>query len=227
MDCTVQGMRFLVYAMPATVKRMPHATHELNPHTQKERHMQATEARQTTSALIQLNALADEEARVKLTRCCGATAWVREMVARRPFADVAQLLQAADDIWWRLTPADWLEAFTHHPKIGDLSSLRAKFADTQSWAAGEQASVQQASEAVLQRLATGNSAYEAKFGYIFIVCATGKSAPEMLALLEERLPNDPDSELHIAAEEQRKITQIRLHKLLEDLDTAQPSSEKA
>jgi 2-oxo-4-hydroxy-4-carboxy-5-ureidoimidazoline decarboxylase len=107
-----------------------------------------------------------------------------------------------------------LEAFLHHPKIGSLDALAAKFANTAQWASGEQASVQSASKAVLQALADGNTAYEQKFGYIFIVCATGKSAEEMLALLQARLPNPPKTEIGIAMAEQMKITLIRLEKLL-------------
>ena len=169
------------------------------------------------SAIETLNQGEWQDTEAKLRQCCGATRWVAGMMARRPFASVAELLQVADEIWWALGPADWREAFTHHPKIGDLASLRAKFANTQAWAASEQASVREASEAVLTRLAQGNAAYEQKFGYIFIVCATGKRAPEMLALLEQRLHHDPASELKVAAEEQRKITQIRLNKLLDEL----------
>ncbi|MBX3015930.1 MAG: 2-oxo-4-hydroxy-4-carboxy-5-ureidoimidazoline decarboxylase [Caldilineaceae bacterium] len=182
------------------------------------------DAEEMFDAITQLNQLNRTAAEEKLTRCCGATRWVAQMLARRPFASVDQLRQSADDIWWALAPDDWREAFQHHPKIGDVDSLRRKFASTQTWAAHEQAAVQQASEAVLTGLAAGNLAYEAKFGYIFIVCATGKSAPEMLALLEQRLPNDPSTELPIAAEEQRKITQIRLHKLLEELTSTEATT---
>jgi len=168
-------------------------------------------------ALVRLNDLESTDAHEKLARCCGATQWVAHMLAHRPFSTVEQLQQTADTIWWSLGPADWREAFSHHPKIGDLASLRSKFAATQAWAAGEQASVRQASEAILTGLAAGNADYEAKFGYIFIVCATGKSAAEMLELLQQRLPNEPETEIRLAAEEQRKITQIRLRKLLDDL----------
>ena len=109
---------------------------------------------------------------------------------------------------------DWREAFTHHPKIGDVDALREKFASTAAWAAGEQGAVRQASEATLQGLKAGNEAYEQHFGYIFIVCATGKSADEMLALLQARLPHSPAEEIHVAMAEQAKITRLRLEKLL-------------
>jgi 2-oxo-4-hydroxy-4-carboxy-5-ureidoimidazoline decarboxylase len=121
---------------------------------------------------------------------------------------------AADAIWLKLDRADWLEAFTHHPKIGDMDSLRAKFATTKEWAAGEQSGVNAANEEVLRGLADGNREYEQRFGHIFIVCATGKSAQEMLTLLRARLHNEADKELRIAAGEQAKITRIRLEKLL-------------
>ncbi len=177
------------------------------------------------SGLQQFNALRTDKATERLTHCCGAMNWVLQMRAQRPFANVEALFRAANACWWALAPADWLEAFRHHPQIGDLASLRTRFAATQAWAANEQAGTATASEAILAQLATGNAAYEQKFGYIFIVCATGKSAREMLDLLEARLPNPPEAELRIAAEEQRKITQIRLQKLLEELATPPPSTE--
>lgn len=164
--------------------------------------------------LDELNHL-DRPARAEaLRKCCGAAAWVKQMADLFPVADQATLFQQADAIWSSLSPADWREAFTHHPKIGDLGALKAKFASTSAWAAGEQGAVRQASDDTLQALAAGNDAYEQKFGYIFIVCATGKSAEEMLQLLQQRLPNLPEAELPVAAEEQRKITRIRLEKLL-------------
>ena len=112
-----------------------------------------------------------------------------------------------------MTAADWREAFAHHPKIGDVESLRRKFASTSVWTAGEQSGVVGAEEAVLTALAEGNAAYEARFGYIFIVCATGKSAGEMLEILQTRLLSGPRTELRVAAEEQKKITRLRLEKL--------------
>jgi 2-oxo-4-hydroxy-4-carboxy-5-ureidoimidazoline decarboxylase len=108
-----------------------------------------------------------------------------------------------------------LEAFEQHPKIGDINSLKKQYANTVAWASNEQAGVDAASDEVLQALAKGNDDYERKFGYIFIVCATGKSAGEMLELLQSRLTNDPESEIKIGAEEQNKITKLRLEKLFE------------
>lgn len=166
-----------------------------------------------------LNNLAEAAAFEALNRCCGAQEWCRQMVALRPFESSAQLFACADDIWWNLSEADWLEAFTHHPKIGDIDSLRAKFATTREWAGNEQSSVKDAHTAVLQGLADGNLEYEQKFGYIFIVCATGKSAEEMLAILRQRLPNSLDQELRIAAAEQCKITHLRLEKLCQEVQS--------
>jgi 2-oxo-4-hydroxy-4-carboxy-5-ureidoimidazoline decarboxylase len=123
------------------------------------------------------------------------------------------LFRAAEQAWWDLSRQDWLEAFAAHPKIGDLDALRAKFATTAAWAAGEQSGVAGAPEEVLCELAASNRLYEETFGYIFIVCATGKTAAEMLELLRQRLGNQPDAELAVAAAEQWKITRLRLEKL--------------
>ncbi|QKG54746.1 2-oxo-4-hydroxy-4-carboxy-5-ureidoimidazoline decarboxylase [Hymenobacter sp. BRD67] len=149
-----------------------------------------------------------------LTTCCGATAWVNTLNAQFPFDSIPALYEAADRIWYSLSEADWREAFTHHPKIGDVKALKEKFASTATWAAGEQGAVKQASPDTLEALAAGNEAYERKFGYIFIVCATGKSADEMLALLQARLPHEPGQEIRVAMGEQAKITRLRLEKLL-------------
>ena len=166
-------------------------------------------------ALTELNSLPKPALAEALQKCCGASAWVESMLAVFPVADAQTLLAQATAVWNQLREADWREAFTHHPKIGgDVEALRAKFASTSTWAEGEQASVKQASQETLEALATGNEDYERKFGYIFIVCATGKTAAEMLALLQARLPNQPETEILIAAAEQDKITRIRLEKLL-------------
>lgn len=150
-----------------------------------------------------------------LQKCCGSTAWVENMVAIFPIADAETLMDQANTQWNKLSEADWREAFTHHPKIGgDVAALREKFASTSTWAEGEQAAVKQASQETLEALAAGNTEYEKQFGYIFIVCATGKSAEEMLALLQARLSNKPEDEILIAASEQNKITRLRLEKLL-------------
>jgi len=164
--------------------------------------------------LQRLNDRTAAEARADLLRCCGSSRWAEALLAQRPFAEAESLYVAAESLWWDLEPADWREAFAHHPRIGDLDSLRSRFASTESWAAREQSGAQKAPEELLTALAEGNQAYEERFGYIFIVCATGKSDEEMLALLLRRLANVPQDEIRIAAAEQAKITRLRLEKLL-------------
>jgi OHCU decarboxylase len=141
--------------------------------------------------------------------CCGAARWVAEMVARRPFGSLEELLASADEVWWSLEPDDWREAFAHHPRIGERAA---------GWAAGEQAGVAGASGDVRDELAAANRAYEARFGHIYLVRATGRSAEELLALARARLANDAESELRVAAEEQRQITRLRLEKLFTEDD---------
>jgi 2-oxo-4-hydroxy-4-carboxy-5-ureidoimidazoline decarboxylase len=165
--------------------------------------------------LADLNALDADTAANAFLRCCGSSRWARQMSAARPFADATVMAEAADRIGSGLKAADWLEAFAAHPKIGAGGAGRAGGAGGEDWSEQEQAGVALAADATLKRLADANRDYEARFGYIFIVCATGKTAAEMLALLEHRLRHDAGDELAIAAEEQRKITRIRLTKLLE------------
>ena len=154
-----------------------------------------------------------DEARSLLTRCCGARRWVDGMIAARPFGSDDRLNEAARRVWFSLDPSDWREAFSHHPKIGDRASLEARFASTRHLSAREQSGVDGAGGDVLDALGRGNHLYEARFGYIFIVCATGKTASEMLALLESRLGNAPEIEIGIAAEEQARITALRLQQI--------------
>jgi 2-oxo-4-hydroxy-4-carboxy-5-ureidoimidazoline decarboxylase len=151
--------------------------------------------------------------RTLLLQCCGSPVWVDKMIAALPAEDLIDLLEIAEETWYSCDQQDWLEAFAHHPKIGDLQTLKEKFSSTAHWAEGEQASVKQASEQTLKELVEANSQYEEKFGYIFIIYATGKSADEMLANLKARLQNDPSAELKIAMEEQIRITKLRLEKL--------------
>ncbi len=161
-----------------------------------------------------LNAMTEEEAKEALTRCCGASSWVTGVLARRPFQSETALYSAARDVWKTMTREDILEAFTHHPRIGaDKAKLRAKFASTADMAEDEQAGARGASEVVLDALHHANVAYEKKFGYIFIVCARGKTADQMLTILSARIDNPEDIELAIAAGEQMKITELRLRKL--------------
>lgn len=173
--------------------------------------------------LDRLNQLPADEAHRALSACCGATRWVEGMVNRRPFRDLADLFESAEAIWAALTPEDWREAFTHHPRIGDLDALRKRFGGKQGWAGSEQSGALAASEELLSALSEGNRVYEERFGHIFIVCATGKTAAEMLMLLEERLLNDPATELSVAASEQARITRLRLEKLV-DMSTRHHSA---
>ncbi|MBS1956373.1 MAG: 2-oxo-4-hydroxy-4-carboxy-5-ureidoimidazoline decarboxylase [Cyanobacteria bacterium SZAS-4] len=163
--------------------------------------------------LKSINELNDNDAGEVFRRCCGSNAWVEEMIRARPFASDEALSQQADRSFKDLTRADWMEAFAAHPKIGDITSLKKKYAVTQKWAENEQAGAQGISDEVAKDLADRNEEYFQKFGYIFIVCATGKSAQEMLTMLKQRLNNDAETELPIAAEEQKKITHLRLGKL--------------
>ena len=162
--------------------------------------------------LAEFNALPSAQAESMLMDCCGSARWAAGVASRRPYATVEALNKTADSVWWKLGRADWLEAFSHHPQIGDKPARGSDSA--RQWAEGEQAGARAASEDVKARLDRANRAYFEKFGYIYIVCATGKSAEGMLAILNQRLQNDLPSELSIAAEQQRLITRIRLEKLL-------------
>jgi 2-oxo-4-hydroxy-4-carboxy-5-ureidoimidazoline decarboxylase len=160
-----------------------------------------------------LNEMSREQARAALFECCGATRWVEGMIERRPFTSTPELMLAADTVWSALEAKDYLEAFTHHPEIGDVSALRERFTRTAELSAGEQAGIAGTPEPTLIALRDGNRAYSRRFGFIFIVCASGKTADEMLDMLQERLQNEPDRELGIAAAEQAKITKLRLRKV--------------
>ena len=162
-----------------------------------------------------LNALSIDDARAALLRCCGATRWAAWLLTQRPFASTEALFKAAAGVWTQMEKSDMLEAFAHHPEIGsDIASLRERFASTAAWSSAEQAGVAGADDATLEALRDGNVRYREKFGYVFLVCATGKTAAEMLALLRARLAHEPDTELHVAAAEQAKITRLRLEKLV-------------
>jgi allantoicase len=153
--------------------------------------------------------LADaDRARADLLRCCGSTAWAEQMTRRRPFGSRGELLRQADEVWASLSTDDHLEAFAAHPRIGERSAAR--------WSSQEQAGVDDSEQATRDALLEGNRVYEERFDHVFLICATGKSADEMLAALRQRLDNDPVTELTVAAEEQRQITHLRLDKLLRD-----------
>ena len=155
-----------------------------------------------------LNSLPVAAARAALGCCCGARHWVNAMLAARPFASDAELLATGERVWWGLGRADWLEAFAAHPRIGDRQEALT------DWARREQAGADGAAVATLTALAQGNLTYEQRFGHVFLISATGKTADEMLGALRGRLSNDPAAELRVAAEEQAKITRLRLDKLV-------------
>jgi len=167
-----------------------------------------------THDLAWLNTLPVEEAVKELLQCCGSERWAQEMANRRPYQDPEALVRTANDIWWTLRPDDWLEAFRSHPKIGEKKAAESVSSQSHEWSGQEQAGVSNASVETVDTLATLNREYEEKFGFIFIICATGKSSEEMLSALRERLNNDAATELTIAAGEQSKITELRLKKLI-------------
>ncbi len=182
------------------------------------------------------NTLDEESAARELRRCCGSTRWVESMTRARPFPSAEAMADIGDAVWMSLGPADWLEAFAAHPRIGETRPRESGGLAAPklgggtpgeggsgglSWEEQEQSGTRSATEKVKERLAARNRQYEARFGYIFIVCATGKTVEEMLATVEDRLQNDSQEELRIAAEEQRQITRLRIGKLLES-DTDGP-----
>ena len=165
--------------------------------------------------LEELNQGDSEQACIELLKCCGSSQWTEKMLATRPYKSVSHLLELAGQIWSDLGEVDYLEAFAAHPKIG-ASKPPDNAKNTESWTGKEQAGMMSADEQTKLKLKTENQKYAEKFGYIFIVCATGKSASEMLEMLRIRLENSPETELEIAAGEQMKITNLRLNKMLRD-----------
>jgi OHCU decarboxylase len=161
-----------------------------------------------------LNELSAHTAEAEFLKCCGSTRWASAMTAARPFANNDSLFAKADELWWSLSAKDWLEAFRAHPKIGEKKAAAAQSGQARAWSAQEQSGVASASSQTKDELERLNREYEDQFGFIFIVCASGKSSAEMLSILNSRIRNDRDTELRIAAEEQRKITRLRLEKLL-------------
>jgi len=164
--------------------------------------------------LDELNTLSEAKAEALFMQCCTSQRWVTAMTLGRPYQSRSALQHNATKVWDGLTEPDFLQAFDGHPKIGDLNSLKKKYANTQNSASLEQSGMATATDEIIAKLATGNKLYESQFGFIFIVCATGKSAGEMCDLLYDRLSNDREKEIIIAAEEQKKILLIRLEKLL-------------
>jgi OHCU decarboxylase len=165
------------------------------------------------AVLDRWNKAEDSEALSAMIACCGAKRWARAMVALRPIASVVELSLAADRVWSTMEEADWMEAFACHPRIGERKAAHVS-AKSQAWSRQEQSSAADAEEAVLAELAAGNALYDERFGFTYIVCATGKSAEEMLSILNRRLASERATELLEGAEQQRQITQIRLGKWL-------------
>lgn len=167
-----------------------------------------------TLTLSAFNALPASDAERELLACCGSRAWARTVVEKRPYPGIDALLATSDRVWSSLTPDDWLEAFARHPRIGERATATAPAAE-RGWSEREQSRAQAGDPSVLAELAVANAEYEDRFGHVFLICATGKSADDILANARARLHNDPKRELHVAAEEQRRITHLRLRKLLE------------
>jgi len=165
-------------------------------------------------ALVRWNAATAADAVREIMPCCGSKSWAQRLTDRRPVSSEASLLTASDEIWRTLQSSDWLEAFYSHPRIGESSAKAPVGSQSTSWSLEEQGQVTTATDTVKADLAVANRVYEEKFGHIFIVCATGKSAAEILAILRLRMQNDGTTELREAAEEQRQITQFRLRKWL-------------
>lgn len=166
--------------------------------------------------LDDLNSIPSARATELFTACCGSSRWVSKMVARRPFKSRDAVLDAGDEIWKSLEKSDWLEAFAHHPRIGESKSAVPQSDRARDWSAGEQAGAMRASESIRLAQRDMNAQYERRFGFIYIVCATGKSPDDLAAIARDRLSNDPATELKVAAGEQQKITRLRIEKLLED-----------
>jgi len=171
------------------------------------------EEKNRSDTLARWNKLPADDAAHEILDCCGSGVWARQLVARRPFADELSLLAASDKIWNGLQPADWNEAFSKHPRIGDKKAPGRGSLQSVAWSSQEQSAASAAGE-IQSALTQANREYEARFGRIFIVCATGKTAIEMLEILRGRMENDDAGELRISVEEQRKITNIRLRKWL-------------
>jgi len=178
-------------------------------------HCELDRAARLSLGLRRLNTLPPAEAEDDLLRCTGARKVASGLAAVRPFASPESLYAASESLWSTTEPSDWHEAFSRHPRIGERAAVQTRSASEAQWSAGEQAGVHRADDATRTALAEVNAAYEARFGHLYLVCATGKSADELLAIARSRLGNDPETELRVAADELRKITRIRLEKLLE------------
>lgn len=162
--------------------------------------------------LASWNAMDSAKAAAAVLPCCGSRRWASMLAGHRPISNEAALLRHADEIWWQLDEADWLEAFAAHPRIGERKATREAPPQSAAWSAAEQRTVLEEDDSVLAALAEGNRRYEDRFGRIYIVCASGRTAREMLEILQNRLANDKKTELRESAEQQRQITALRLRK---------------
>lgn len=172
------------------------------------------------NGLRHLNVLQPAEAVSEFLKCCGSQKWAQQMSEHLPFRGERDLFETAEQVWWGLAPEDWLEAFRSHPKIGEQKPDSETSATSLSWSQREQAGVADAGADTRQLLTEMNRSYEEKFGFIYIVCATGKSSEELLRILRERLANTAETELRNAAAEQAQITKLRLNKLLTSWEQA-------
>lgn len=165
------------------------------------------------SVATRINRMGESECIQSLLKCCGSERWAERVCAARPFDDDAALFERADSIWRSLEPEDWHEAFLSHPRIGENKTADGRTAG--AWSSSEQKGMDRASESVREQLRLANQEYEQRFGHIFLICASGLDGDTMLARIRERLVNDKDQELEIAASEQAKITRLRLRKLVD------------
>ena len=168
-----------------------------------------------SSEVSMLNKMATESLREELYRCCGSSRWVGQMTNALPFQSISHLHALANRFWWSSDERDWMEAFSNHPRIGDVNALKEKYKkNPDAWEGGEQSGLDSANESVIMELKAKNDEYDTKFGFLFLVCATGKTATKMLEIIKERLKNTKEAEVLIAVGEQSKITTLRLNKLL-------------
>ncbi|KAJ1440257.1 hypothetical protein B484DRAFT_391373 [Ochromonadaceae sp. CCMP2298] len=183
------------------------------------------EAADLERKLFEVNHLPKASLEAEFLRCCGSRAWGQAMIEKLPFTSYASLLDTASLVWWHLPVSEWQMAFSAHPQIGDAAALRSKFANS-AWEGDEQKGANAASEETLRQLARLNTEYLDKQGFIFLICATGKSAAEMVVALQARMPNDSATEVQVAAGEQDKITKLRLRKLLDTTAASSSSISK-
>jgi OHCU decarboxylase len=170
-----------------------------------------------TPGLARLNAMPQKQAEAELLTCCGSREWAWRLVAMRPFRTEPILMDAAHEVWWSLDREAWMEAFRGHPRIGERKAEAGQTAREQGWSRGEQAGMDAAADATRAAMAELNRRYEARFGHIYLVCAAGMTADELLETLEQRLHHSPETEILVAAGEQAKIIRMRLEKLLATL----------